>query len=353
MKKVSAAWLVAGISAMGLPGRSSGGEGPIRFPADAGIVDVTEYGAVPGDEFDDTEAIQAALDTFPNGNRIVYLPPGTYRISDTLRWPGGGESAMQRRTILQGAGEGETLLRLPEATAGFTDAVNPKPLIWTGGAPAQRYRNAIRDLAVEIGPGNAGAVGVQLAASGQGGMRRVTIRAAQGSGRIGLDLSHADEIGPLLVKHLVVEGFETGIATKWPLNSNTFEHVHLAGQRRQGWWNYHQMVFVRDLVSENRVPSLYNEKDSWGAVTLLGAHLHALRPEPGTPAILNQRQMYLRDVEILGYPKGVDHDDRGREKGDIEGPGTVAEDTSHREVRSLFREVGDGTFAEAGEVVHL
>lgn len=327
---------------------------PITFPSDGGIVDVREYGAIPDDEGDDTTAIQAALDAYPNGNRIIYLPPGVFLIRDTLRWPAGESGGnAQKRTILQGAGETLSLLRLPENTGGFTDGGKPKPLLWTGSAPAQRFRNAVRDLTIEVGPRNAGAIGLQFNASNQGTIRHLTIRAADSSGKIGLDLGHCDEIGPLLVRHLTVTGFETGISTKWPVNSNTFEHVLLSNQRRLGWWNYHQMVFVRDLISENRVPSIYNEKDSWGTVTLLGAHLHAINPDGNTPAIHNQRQMYLRNVEILGYRLAVNHDDKGRDKGDVGPPGRIAEDTSHKNVRSLFREVGDGTFAQAGEVTHL
>ncbi|PAW63603.1 MAG: hypothetical protein B9S36_04405 [Verrucomicrobiia bacterium Tous-C2TDCM] len=327
---------------------------PITFPADGGIVDVREYGAVPDDEGDDTAAIQSALDAYPNGNRIVYLPPGVFVVRDTLRWPAGdGGGNAQKRTILQGAGEPLSIIRLPQNTGGFNDGARPKPLIWTGGAPAQRFRNAVRDLTIEIGPQNAGAIGLQFNASNQGTIRNVSIRAGDGSGKTGLDLGHCDEIGPLLVRHLTVEGFEVGISTKWPVNSNTFEHLVLRKQRRLGWWNYHQMVFVRDLVSENRVPSIFNEKDSWGSVTLLDAHLHAINPDRNTPAILNQRQFYLRNVEVLGYGLAVDNDDKGRDKGDISPEGILKEDTSHKNVRSLFREVGDGTLARSGEIAQL
>lgn len=327
---------------------------PIVFPDDGGIVDVRNYGAVADDEGDDTAAIQAALDAFPNGNRIVYLPPGVFIVRDTLKWPAGDSGGnAHKRTILQGAGEGLTTLRLPEGTEGFNDGGKPKAMVWTGAAPAQRFRNAVRDLTLEVGARNGGAIGLQFNASNQGTIRKVTIRAADGSGKIGLDLGHSDEIGPLLVRHLTVEGFEVGISTKWPVNSNTFEHITLSRQRRMGWWNYHQMVFVRNLVSENRVPSIFNEKDSWGSVTLLGAHLHAVNPDHRSPAIHNQRQLYLRGVDVLGYRRAVDNDDKGRDKGDIESPGLVAEETSHRNVVSLFREIGDGTFATAGEVAHL
>ncbi len=327
---------------------------PITFPADGGIVDVREYGAIADDDGDDTKAIQAALDAFPNGNRIVYLPAGVFIVRDTLRWPAGENgSVAQKRTILQGAGETLTVLKLPENTGGFTDGGKPKAVVWTGSAPAQRFRNAVRDLTLEIGPRNHGAIGLQFNASNQGTIRNLTIRSLDGSGKIGLDLGHSDEIGPLLARHITIDGFEVGISTKWPVNSITFEHILLRNQRRLGWWNYHQMVFVRDLISENRVPSIYNEKDSWGTMTLLDAHLHAINPDGDAPGIHNQRQMYLRNVEILGYRLAIDHDDKARDKGDLGPPGFVKEDTSHKNVRSLWRDVGDGTFAGAGELTHL
>lgn len=327
---------------------------PLRFPEDGGLVNVQDYGAVPDDEGDDTAAIQAALDAFPSGNRIVFLPPGVYLLSDTLRWPtGDGVTNHHRRTILQGAGEGHSILRLPEATEGFEDPAKPRALIWTGGAPAQRFRNAVRDLRIEIGPRNPGAIGLQFNTSGQGGLRRVSIHAAEGSGRIGLDLGYCDEIGPLLAQRLTIEGFEFGLVTKWPVNSATFDGIWLSGQRRLGWWNYHQMIFVRGLVSENRVPALYNEKDSWGSVVMVDSHLHGVRAERGTPAIHNQRHLYLRNVDLLGYARALDNDDKGRDQGDIEEPGTVAEHSSHRLVRSLFRDLPEADLAAAGEVKHL
>lgn len=326
---------------------------PITFPADSGIVNVTDFGAFPNDDEDDTAAIQAALDRFPGGNRIVYLPPGVYVVTDTLRWPDGEQPGQaQKRVILQGAGESLSILRLPEGTSGFSEST-PKPLIWTGSKPAQRFRNAIRDLTIEIEAKNRTAIGMQFNATNQGGIRNVTIRAAEGSGRIGLDLGHTDEIGPLLVRNLTVDGFDLGISTKWPVNSNTFEHVRLMNQRRYGWWNYHQMIFVRGLISEGESTVLYNEKNSWGSVLLMDSHLHGVEASSQTPGIFNQRQLVLRDVEIFDYRKAIDNSDRERDKGDITEAGLIVEDTSHANVVSPFRKMKDGTLAEAGEVRRL
>jgi len=325
----------------------------ITFPEDGGIVHVRAFGATPDDDTDDTAAIQKALDAHPNGNRIVHLPRGTWIVRDTLRWPDGTHGGdAQKRTILQGAGQTLTTLQLPDATPGFGDE-KARALIWTGTAPAQRFRNAVRDLTIAIGSGNPKAIALQFNASNQGCIRNVTLRAAANSGHIGLDLGHCNEIGPLLVRNVTFEGFDIGISTKWPVNSNTFEHITLRGQRKYGWWNYHQMIFVRGLVSENAVPAIFNEKDSWGTVTLLDSKIVGKDAAPKTPGFLNQRHAYLRNTEFSGYATAVDNADKGRDKGDVTAAGLIKEDTSHANVSALFREVKDHTFVTAGEVAHL
>ncbi len=317
---------------------------PIIFPADGGILNVLDFGAIPDDDKDDTKAIQEALNLHPAGNRIIYLPAGTYRVTDTLKWPDGDHAGIaQKRTILQGAGKALSILEVPPKTKSFNENP-PKPVIWTGSKPAQRFRNAIRDLTIKIGKDNWNAIGMQFNASNQGGIRNVTIQSENGTGKIGLDLGHTDEIGPLLVKNLTVDGFEYGISTKWPVNSNTFENITLKNQRKYGWWNYHQMIFVRGLISENLVTALYNEKNSWGSVLLMDSHLHGDKAAQHIPGILNQRHMVFRNVEIFGYKKPVDHSDKKREKGDIDHPGLITDDTSHRNVVSLFRELKGDSF---------
>ena len=296
----------------------------IRFPADGGVLNVLDFGAKPNDDQDDTAAIQAALDEFPNGNRIIYLPAGEYIVTETLRWADGPHSGtQQKRTILQGQGEELTTILVPDATAAFANTENSKAVIWTGRRPAQRFRNAIRDLTVHTGSENPGAIGIQFNASNQGTIRNVRIRSGDGQGLIGLDLGHTDEIGPLLVRHLTVDGFDEGIRTFWPVNSCTFEHITLRNQNKFGWHNYHQMIFVRGLKSENRVPALFNRKDSWGTVTLIDSELTGLAGAEEHAGIFNQRQLYVRNTKITGYGKSIDNADKGRDKGDIESPGLV------------------------------
>ena len=46
------------------------------------------------------ELAQQALLEHPNGNKIIYLPNGTYLISATLRWPGGEASVPLEAEVL-------------------------------------------------------------------------------------------------------------------------------------------------------------------------------------------------------------------------------------------------------------
>lgn len=57
---------------------------PITFPKDGGVLHVKAFDAKANDDGDDTAAIQKALNAFPTGNRIVYLPAGTFIATECI-----------------------------------------------------------------------------------------------------------------------------------------------------------------------------------------------------------------------------------------------------------------------------
>ncbi|WP_020616192.1 right-handed parallel beta-helix repeat-containing protein [Paenibacillus daejeonensis] len=73
--------LVAGVLAVGI---AVGIAGPAPAPVRAATLDVTDFGANGQDTLDDTQAIQDALDGAAPGD-TVFIPDGSYSISDTLR----------------------------------------------------------------------------------------------------------------------------------------------------------------------------------------------------------------------------------------------------------------------------
>jgi hypothetical protein len=273
----------------------------MRFPADAGVVDVTKppYNAKGDGVTDDTAAIQQALTDFA-GRGIIYLPNGTYLISDTLRWMRG-----EKRNILQGQSQAGTIIRIKDNAPGFQDPTQPRPMLWTGRKPAQRFRNGIRNLTLDTGKGNPGAIGAQFIANNQGGIHYVTIRSGDGSGPIGLDLAYTPEEGPFLATYLTIEGFDVGIANSCPVDSVTFENLRLRGQRKLGIDIDSQVINIRKMESDLSVPVIRNY--GVAVTTVIESEFRGSGAASEVAAIDNEFVLFLRDVKATGYARLVDN----------------------------------------------
>lgn len=295
----------------------------IVFPEKAGVPDITKppYNAKGDGKTDDTAAFQKAL---MDEHKLIYVPNGEYVISDTLRW-GDGE----KRQVLQGQSMAGTILRIQDNAPAFQNTANPRPMIWTGKEPAQRFRNGVRNLTFDIGMGNPGAIGAQFIANNQGGMEYVTFRDRSGLGKIGLDLGYTDEQGPLLLKHVAVEGFDVGVSLVGAVDSVTAEHMTLNGQRHAGIRNTGQVLNIRGLVSRNSVPAIVNTGASM--LTLLDSELTG-QDASKLPAIANSAGVFARNVRTPGYAMAVEN--KAGHKRNAEGQ-TIREFVSHDPL-SLF-----------------
>ena len=297
-------------------GQPLAGAENIVFPADMGIVNVAQapYFAKGDGVTDDTAAIQKALDDHPNQGAIIYLPNGVYKITDTLRWPkANGDEATVKNTVLQGQSRDGTILQLPDHAPRFANPRKAQPVLYTGHAPAQRFGNEVRNLTVDTGAGNPGAIGLQFMANNQGGVYDVALISGDGQGPMGLDMAYTDEEGPLLIKNVEIVGFDVGVATATSLASETMEHVMIQHQNVCGVRNTGQPLSIRDLQSLNSVPSVIN---SGGLMTLIDCTLAAERA-PTEPAVLNEAGMLARNVRVTGYPVALHDKVTGK---DIAGP---------------------------------
>jgi len=275
------------------------GEPNVRFPEAAGVPDITKppYNARGDGKTDDTAAFQQAL---KDGHALIYIPEGVYVISDTLRWGKG-----QKRQTLQGQSMNRTVIRIKDHAPSFQDPLHPRPMIWTGQHPAQRFRNGVRNLTLDIGKGNPGAIGAQFIANNQGGMEYVTIRDPHGVGRIGLDLGYTKEQGPCLLKHVTVEGFEVGVSLKHAVDSVTAEYLTLKHQRTVGIRNTGQVLSIRKLHShQHGVPAIVNTDVAM--LTLLDSKLIG-EDTADIPAIQNHRGLFARNVDTPGYRLAVEN----------------------------------------------
>jgi hypothetical protein len=304
-----------------------------RYPPETKVIDVTAapYNAVGDGKTDVTAALQKAFDDHDNQGAVIYLPAGTYLVRDTIRWPKGRRGGMEyKNTILEGQGRDKTVLRLADACPGFTDPAKPKALIWTGNAPAQRFRNAVRRITLDVGQGNPGAIAAQFNASNQGTMTDVLLRAADASGTpdaappVGLDMAFTDEIGPLLIRDVEVTGFAVGVKCGHAVNSMTMERVTLRGQSTAGLLNQGQVLSVRGLKTFLRpdVPAVINTRGP-GFLTLIDSVLTADGPGEKGPAIRSETYLFARNVKTPGYGpaiRAVTGKKESPETNDIPGP---------------------------------
>ncbi|MEM7626148.1 MAG: glycosyl hydrolase family 28-related protein [Planctomycetota bacterium] len=301
------------------------GVGPARsavFPADAGVIDVTQFGVTPNDGLDDTAALQAVINQFNTNKQIIYLPDGVYDLSDTLvipRAPGSGAV----RNVLQGQSQSGAVLKLANNLqrsdgSAFDGAI----LNFEPGGSANYFENVVRNLTFDIGSGNALASGLEFNASNQGTARDLTIRSGDGSGFVGLDVGYADNIGPLLIKNIEVDGFDTGIRSQFQVASKVLEDITVRNQNVVGFENSNtSTVMLRNFRSENDVTAISNSiplnssggNPGNGRLTLLDSQLLTVDGAPaGTAAIQNANgnsapTLYARNVEIGDYTTAVNN----------------------------------------------
>ena len=217
------------------------------LPADAGILNVKDarFGAVGDGVHDDTDAIISAIDyqarapwiSAPFNTNFVYMPPGTYLVTDTIQKILARASMDANAVgncatptcyasglVLIGAGPDNTFIKLKDRSAAFADPANPKAVIFTAssffdptnnfnhaiGEGNDAYCNYVESLTVDVGAGNPGAIGIDYLGNNGGAIRSVVITAPLGSGKSGISMLRA-ATGPALIENVWVSGFGVGI----------------------------------------------------------------------------------------------------------------------------------------------
>jgi len=282
----------------------------VEFPMGAEVANVKEdpYNAKGDGKTDDTEAIQKALSDHPDGDFIIYLPHGIYKISSALTWPTSDKPEKDyRRTILQGESMGGTIIALQDDVPGFENPDFPQAVIYTGDGPNARQRNSIRDLTLRTGKNNPGAIGIRFNASVQGTINNVKVASGDSAGVYGIDLGFTDNIGPLLLKNVEVNGFDVGVYTAGTSNSMTFEHVTLGGQNKFGLDNDNQMLSIRGLRFKGGVTAVYNHGPDATMVFLDGTLEYdpGKKAAKGITAIVNEGQIFARAVVVSKFKSKI------------------------------------------------
>jgi hypothetical protein len=142
-----------------------GGTKKATSAAGSGLLDITAppYSADPSGKADCTGSLQNALNDAEKTGMAVYLPVGRYLVSDTLQAKQNINTPM-----IRGAASGaRATIRLADDAPGFGDVKKPKPVIefmrvrnGKRRKPNVHFDQTIVSVDLELGKGNAGAIGL-------------------------------------------------------------------------------------------------------------------------------------------------------------------------------------------------
>jgi len=273
------------------------------YPAGSTVINITNapYNARGDGVTDCTTAIQKAMDDYTGHAVMIYFPNGTYLVSASLVWKNkdSGNNTAWGNTFIQGQSKAGTLIKLKNGT--FTNPGSPKAIMsCVGFGSADWFANYVQNITFDTGTNNTGAIGLQFYSNNYGAIRDVKIISGDGQGVTGLDLS-ANMNGPLLVKNLTVQGFQTGINCGNAVNSQTFEHITLTGQTSCAFNNSGQTIAIRDLTFSGAAPAV---QTSGGLLSLIDANLTRTSGS-GTAITCSSGYLHVRNLTTSGYSQAI------------------------------------------------
>ena len=320
------------------------------------LIDVTKppFSAKGDGKTNDTGALIAALNfvvrsqfpvyTFRNyreGSFILYLPNGTYLVSDTVarslpvlvgappydkydqHWvmtdeelnnkdvfPVGRYSNEQNDSIIiLGQSREKTTIRLRDNCPGFGEGQSKAVVACCRLKCGSNVNlnNAIENLTIDTGRGNPGAAGLRWNASNAGVLRNMTIRSADGVGVAGLMCDVRNVQG--LVEDVTIVGFDQGLSlTADAATVVTLEHASFTNQRCNAIRLAScSRLAARDVVTVGAPTALRVESYSHAVVT---DSAFRGRPDASSAIELANGHLFARDITAAGYRTAVTQDGR-------------------------------------------
>ncbi len=153
-----------------------------------GFLDVTSMGADPSGAADSTVAIQKAVEAARDAEEVLFFPPGTYSVSDTIDCVFESKARACRLMGSTADAARRAVIRLAPHSKGFGDPERPKVVVHLrriGEGNADHYEQSITGIDVVVGEGNPGAVGVRNQGAENTHVEDMTIDLSR-SGYVGL-----------------------------------------------------------------------------------------------------------------------------------------------------------------------
>lgn len=278
------------------------------LPRDSGYVDLKEsFGALGDGKSDDTAAFREAFRVLSNqavlDHNTLYIPPGTYLITDQL--------LSGRSLSVIGAGPDKTVIKLRDKSTGFLRAADARAMwlvdttaapdiasgAWSDGAAGI----SICHLTIDTGKGNVAAKGLEVTSGLLRRLDDLQIRSQDGAGLIGLELAPKMG-GSALIKNVHIKGYDYGLLASGADATTTLEQITVEGQRLGGIKNMGSILAMRQFTSTNKATALMS-LGATSMVTLLDSSLKGGSKD--VAAIQSEGALCALRVETAGYNMAI------------------------------------------------
>ena len=252
---------------------------------------------------------------------IIYIPDGIYYVNDTLIYSGPVRrvTGVQREYCIWlrfiGQSRRNTVIRLADNSPGFADKENPKSIFSFGKKPdvnPMKANNSIKNLTIDAGKGNQGAIGIRWTSANNGQANELLIRSMDGQGSVGYDFSMGGPCG--YFRDIIVEGFDYGIRLgthRRHFHNPTLEYITLKNQKKAGILCEAGSGTLRRIMSRNSVPAI-KITDSYTHVVVLDSSFTNGSPANAAIDIIDEGRgighLFARNITVSGYSSGIRKD---------------------------------------------
>jgi len=268
---------------------------------------------------DDTAAFQSAFNFIKtqylasaSNSYIIYIPNGTYRITQSIIYTGAVVSGSDINNVrFVGQSRAGVTLKLDNSLAAFQSKTSPTPVLCYQH-PSTTFNNIAtsnlcENLTVNTGSGNPGAAGIHFQGANSARMSNVTITSADGQGCYGIWFKTGSVQAYL--KDITINGFDDAVySLPGAENDSAFEHLTCTNQNVSAISIVGGGVAVRDLLSNqsaHHVP-VVSFANSAGSCVLLDSQLNGGSSTSPAVAITGaQQDLFTRNVHVSGYTVAI------------------------------------------------
>lgn len=264
----------------------------------------------------------------PGAQWMMYIPDGIYYVDDTISYNGDLFDYFRGVRII-GQSRAGTVIKLVDNASGFGAGTNK--VVLSFDSPNQDFNNwqghnMLKNITIDVGAGNPGAIGVDYFSPNTGRIDNVTVRSAGGTnlhaGSVGINFRNGIVHG--YFTNITVDGFDIGMSfVPYHMCCPTLEHITFTNQKTAAIKGINGGASFRKVYSEQSRSDADADAvgiliDS-GSATKAGTHFVIIdsqfvstrQPASGGPAIdLVVRgsafgHLFARNVRIDGYPAAV------------------------------------------------